>query len=150
MNQIDGVRERILSRVVVRADTDCWVWIGSTSRGYGTIHHERRTKYVHRLTYEIWREPLPADSKTWTLDHECEVSICVNPHHVQVVNRGKNSRMGGGSEAYARKKKKETRCKNGHEYTSESTSVLVNKRNDRPYRRCLICNREAWARWVGK
>lgn len=142
------LEERLMNRIIERPDTGCWICVGSASRGYPTMRVGDQVKYCHRLAYELWVGPLPEDWATWTVDHRCEIPRCVNPSHLTLMTRGENAKLGGGSHEYARRKRAETHCKKGHEYTEESTGWV--RSQGAPYRRCLICNREAWAKWTAK
>ena len=57
----------IAERIVVMSD-DCWVWTGTTLRGYGTVNVDGKTYRAHRLIWESLVGEIPPDRE---LDHLC-------------------------------------------------------------------------------
>ena len=105
-------------RKVRFAESGCWIWIGSTwgppkypSHKYGQTviwNSETKTKRricAHKFAYETIHGPVPSGHE---LDHLCEVKLCVNPNHLEVVthavncqrrnNRGNGHRFNGGQQ----------------------------------------------------
>lgn len=76
-----------------RADGDsCWLWTGSTqSSGYGQLHQgdgeNRRAFLAHRLSYEHFVGPIPADK---CVLHRCDTPRCVRPDHLFLGTRRDN------------------------------------------------------------
>lgn len=63
-------------RFVVRADTGCWSWSGTTNeRGYAKVGRQ----FAHRLSWEVHRGPIP--DGLWVL-HCCDNPPCTNPDHL--------------------------------------------------------------------
>jgi hypothetical protein len=80
MNAIE--RElRFWSYVDIRADEECWPWVGATDgRGYGRFWFDGRTIQAHRFAYEAaLGETIPADHYGC---HSCDYPPCCNPAHV--------------------------------------------------------------------
>lgn len=46
--------------------------------------------------------------------------------------------------------RKPTHCYRGHEYTTETTSIIVNKNSGRKQRVCLVCRRQWGAEWLAR
>lgn len=73
----------------------CWWWLGGTSkpggRGYGRILRigTRCMVAAHRFIYELLVGPVP---KGMQLDHTCNNSLCVSPHHLEPVTGEENLR----------------------------------------------------------
>lgn len=71
----------------------CWVWTGpDAGNGYGIIGRGGRrggNAYVHRLSYEIHRGPIP---KGMQVCHTCDVRRCVNPDHFFLGDHKANMR----------------------------------------------------------
>lgn len=124
---------------------DCWLWTAAKDRGYGTVHHDGRTRRAHRvawlLTYGEWPDSL--------LDHTCHNAdptcaggytcphrACVNPDHLRKVDQRAN--LLASPHTFAAKNAAKTGCVNGHEYDEENTYVTKNGT-----RHCRECHRTA-------
>lgn len=109
----------------------CWIFEGATLKGYGQIHSNGRTAYVHHVSYELLRG---ARTNGMDLDHLCKTPRCWNPWHLEEVTHPENVRRGRGN-GYREK----THCKNGHEFTPENT---YRQPSTPQYRNCVTCRRE--------
>lgn len=103
--------------------------------GYVRIKNQQ----AHRVIYEELRGPIPAGLM---LDHLCAstngLRSCVNPWHMEPVSLKENIRRGTSPSA---KNAAKTHCKRGHEFTPESTYVVLGK-----WRRCKLCRKsDAWS-----
>lgn len=128
-NSLKGepVVDRIESRTVL-VKGDCWLYLGSTTHGYGTIGLNGKSARAHRVMYEAKRGPVPPGLQ---LDHLCRRRNCVNPDHLEPVDNRTNVLRGVGHTAVNAKK---DHCKRGHPLEG---SNLV--RLQRGWRGCRIC-----------
>lgn len=117
-------------------DDGCWVWpLSIASHGYGQIGwgpHDgpRGLVLAHRLSYLLFRGPIPAGM---TVDHVCRTRRCCNPGHLRLLSNVENARMNGFSD------RKE--CPHGHPYDEANT--YVSPRGDRRCRACAVERRRA-------
>lgn len=79
----------------------CWLWTGGTTQGYGRIYvaQGEPMMYAHRLAYELFIGPIPADLD---IDHQCHNEdpscpggkcrhrLCVHPRHIVSATRQDN------------------------------------------------------------
>jgi len=100
----------------------CWLWTGGKKgEGYGnypTGADRGLERYAHRFAWQHCMGEIPAG---YELDHICGIRNCVNPEHLQLVERGFNGLQGGKNSANKREAK--THCKRGHEFIEGNTYV---------------------------
>ena len=65
---------RLFSRV--KKTETCWLWTGSTTRGYGKLDGRR---YAHRVSYELAHGQIPVG---FCVLHRCDTPACVRPDHL--------------------------------------------------------------------
>lgn len=68
---------------------DCWVFTGSTIKGYGHIGSTGKVVIAHRLAWEQRYGQVPDGLE---LDHLCRVRPCCNPDHLEPVTTYENIR----------------------------------------------------------
>ncbi len=130
------VAVRFWSHVDVKGPTDCWLWTGATSHGYGQVRiNRRRIVYTHRVAYALMIGPPPEGFAQ--LDHLCRNRPCCNPKHLEVVSAQTNTLRGIGMGSRNAQK---THCTNKHPL-SGSNLYLKHYKNGRIERVCLICRR---------
>src|SRR3990167_1916862 len=62
---------------------DCWVWARwKSGDGYGDAYVNKKHQRAHRLSYEMFKGPIP---KGKHIHHLCQFRSCVNPDHLMVV-----------------------------------------------------------------
>jgi hypothetical protein len=132
LNNIE-IKKRLLLKVEV--DTSgCWLWTGHKKpNGYGQITINYKTLSTHRLSYELFKGPIP---EGMYICHSCDVKACINPDHLWTgthqdnmndmtkKNRSKNQNMG------------KTHCIRGHAYTPKNTQLQNQGR-----RYCKTCKK---------
>ena len=94
--------------------TPCWIWLRARCGNYGCVwrHRDgRRTPtFAHRLSYEHHIGPI---GDGLTIDHLCEIKLCVNPDHLEPVSSGENTRRAARRKSVRRKPRKPHRSKGG-------------------------------------
>lgn len=71
----------------------CWVWQHARIKGYGRVRDRSTGKDVmaHRFYFENANGAVPEGME---LDHLCRNRSCVNPDHLEAVDRRTNARRG--------------------------------------------------------
>ncbi len=59
----------------------CWLWLGATDNNGYPKHGEN---YIVRCSFEEKYGPIP---KGYDTHHKCEVIICVNPEHIEAIDK---------------------------------------------------------------
>jgi hypothetical protein len=84
-----ALEQRLLSRVQFEPNSGCWLWEGATVfYGYGVTGYDGKSKRVHRLSWEIYRGPIPAGM---VICHRCDTPPCANPDHLFLGTRSDNN-----------------------------------------------------------
>jgi hypothetical protein len=81
--------DRLKQQVTVN-EAGCWVWQGSTARGYGQVDawvDGSRIKSAHRLSYVLANGEIEEGMQ---VHHKCAIRLCVNPDHLQLVTLESN------------------------------------------------------------
>lgn len=66
----------------------CWNWkAAKKENGYGSVLHNGKTGYAHRVSWEMANGPIPAEM---LIDHRCFNHACVNPDHLRLVTQKEN------------------------------------------------------------
>lgn len=86
-------RERFMRRVEVLPN-GCWLWTGAVSRGkgntkwYASFRDGKKTWRAHAYAHDILGgKTCP---KGHHRDHTCNLSLCVNPNHLEAVPKSVN------------------------------------------------------------
>ena len=111
----------------------CWIFTdGADKDGYGVfwVNELHRAARAPRVAYELYVGPIPGGL---TIDHLCRNRICVRPDHLEPVPIRINTLRGNGLSA---KNAVATHCKNGHEFTPETTYI---RSRDGYSRQCKTC-----------
>lgn len=125
----DLTLERFWAKVAWDAETDCWVWTASKVRGgYGQFAVGDKTVLAHRFAWQLDRGPIPTGLQ---IGHLCRVRHCVNPAHLELVERRTIARRGVGPAAVNAAK---TECVNGHPFDEANTYWYSGRRSCRTCR----------------
>lgn len=89
---IDDLPNHIKSKITVCETRSCWLWGGEIDHtGYGRAWFKGFRYQAHRLIYWLTGQTgFKIDDRKKELDHLCEIKHCVNPDHLEVVNRRTN------------------------------------------------------------
>lgn len=122
-----------LLAILVPDVNGCMVWpLCKDKPGYGKFYFQGRTRFVHRVVYELANGPIPAGMH---VDHTCFVRACANPAHLRLLPAAENA--GRQRRTFA------PTCKHGHPWTPENTY----RGPGRSGRACRACNAIAVARY---
>jgi HNH endonuclease len=147
--------EKIRNRILVD-QSDCWLWQGAISSGYGQMKNPLGSTLVHRIVYELLIGPIP---ERLDIDHLCRRRHCCNPAHLEPVTRSINCKripVPRIRELYcgpSRRRMRRPFCEKGHQLSGENLYV-----SPRGARGCMTCRREVmrrrrircpedWKRW---
>ena len=74
---------RIEAASIPEPNSGCWLWLGSvqgkSGAGHGRLKWHGQTTLAHRLSWEIYRGPIPPGM---LVCHTCDMGGCVNPDHL--------------------------------------------------------------------
>lgn len=90
----ENISIRLLTSVEMRADDECWPFVGAkTTGGYGAFYcrlpGEKRARphTASRLMYMVLNGPISRDAHVC---HSCDNPICCNPGHLWLGSHGDN------------------------------------------------------------
>lgn len=118
-------------RSMPRNENGCWLWTGPVmTSGYGYTSYRGRKEGAHRLSYRLFVGDIGLGLQT---DHLCQIKLCVNPEHLEIVTQAENLRRRVPNQ-HARK----THCLRGHELIPENLLPVRSRRT----RQCRLCAQE--------
>lgn len=134
--------KRFMAKIQI-LDDGCWLWTGAkggkASHLYGLFWIDGKGTTAHRVSFDHFKGGLVEGDRRITIDHTCQLKLCVNPEHLEQVTHRENllrSELTLNSINAAK-----THCVAGHEFTPENT--YISKTNGQ--RVCRLCKRD-WAR----
>ena len=87
-NHPEHLARRLVNGISPKGENECWQWEKTNNNhGYGTLTINGRTRYAHRLAYELSYGPIPAGLDVM---HDCDNPACINPNHLRVGTRSQN------------------------------------------------------------
>lgn len=117
--------------------SECVIWRGSVSNGYGTMWLEGRNQRAHRVFYTVYRGAIPRGQ---VLHHTCETRLCVNPWHLVPMTLGDHLLLhdlpAKGQPAMIAIQRAKTHCPQGHPYSGDNVRIKSGGG-----RGCMTCHR---------
>lgn len=142
MGKFKTIQEKLWDRTIPEPNTGCILFLGNQNHaGYGRLRIKTdkgfKTVFAHRLA---WESSYYKIESSVSVCHTCDTPVCVNPKHLFVGAAMDNflDMMKKGREGI-RWRKFRTHCKNGHEFTTENTKLIVYANGSA--RVCRICKR---------
>lgn len=113
----DRIEVRFFAKVT-EGPNGCWQWVGAVdSGGYGRFNAGGRRvgpyDSAHRWSWKFFNGPIPAGLE---VDHLCFNRSCVNPDHLDIVDRRTNVHRGRRNQNHGA-----THCKHGHPFNEANT-----------------------------
>jgi HNH endonuclease len=128
------IPNRLLMGRIINPETSCWEWTGTVdSGGYAQISVNSTTRLAHRLSYELFKGPIP---QGLDLDHLCRNLRCINPDHLEPVTAKENVHRSPIHNA------SKTHCPKGHEYTPDNI-YWDSRHHGRKCRACTMARAKA-------
>lgn len=117
-------------------DTPCWLWRRSKNpKGYGNVWVGKNCKSVHRYAKSLVVGPIARQDD---VHHVCRIKHCANPEHTEIKNHVTHQQTEHDDKHD--KKRQQTHCKRGHEFTPENTRIYT--RGKYSMRQCRACFRD--------
>lgn len=114
------------TRFDIDPTTGCWLWNGPRfTSGYGRWPGGFQ---AHVVLFKDRRGEIPPG---FTLHHTCHTRRCVNPDHLQLIEKGAHCKLHSALI---------THCIHGHEFTPENTYYSKSTKGY-TQRSCAICHR---------
>lgn len=81
-------QNRFFSHIERIPFSECWIWTGATTKGYGQATYNKQHGYAHRISWEIHNNSKIQPGKVCC--HKCDEPLCVNPNHLFIGDHKDN------------------------------------------------------------
>ena len=130
--------QRLKEKTIIDKETECWLWQGNLTNGYGRLSFDSLYLTTHRLSAYLYLDLDLADSTQHALHKPiCKNKNCWNPKHLYVGTHQDNMNDRNLNQITVNQNTFKTHCPQGHEFTSENTY-----NTKRGKRLCKICESE--------
>jgi hypothetical protein len=136
------VIDRLIDKIVRLPFSGCWIWMGTTAKGYGLIGNgytpngNSKMVYTHRVSFQHFVGEIPPGKE---ICHTCDVPSCCNPAHLFAGTHKENiADMMSKQRGDAHRRGTSTQCQRGHELTGDNLRVRPDGR-----RYCHQCKMES-------
>lgn len=130
----DSLVEHIEALSVRIPFSGCWIWTGSTTKGYGQLTHNGKHMTAHRASFIAHN---PGEKAPRLVCHHCDVRECVNPEHLYsgdyLTNRADMLTRERWTHPWASRES----CERGHNYEQGGYRIASDGS-----RVCKACQRE--------
>lgn len=82
-----SIKDKLVAFSTQCPETQCWIWRRSTIKGYGKTCHKGKSRYAHRVSYEVFVGPIPEGKRVC---HKCDTPLCINPAHLFLGTQKEN------------------------------------------------------------
>ena len=135
---INNIEKILLSRRLIDEKTNCWLFTGSCSDGYGMLQFNYKLRKVHRLSAMLYMNFDIESDKLILHKNICPNRHCFNPEHIYIGTIQDNTRDSILANTHSSIKiGLVTQCPRGHSYNEENTYTRANG-----HRSCRICTKE--------
>lgn len=123
----DGVPVEVRFWSHVKKGDRCWIWTGAVTNGYGRFGFQKRTRWVHHVSWILSGRKAPNWNLRETIDHKCDNKLCVRVGHLRILSLAKN----------VSRANKKPFCKRGHPMKGENLYFYGEDLHRK--RRCRAC-----------
>lgn len=93
ISQSDFEHVRQLIKNNIKYENDHWIWTSFIRKDhYGSCTFKRISYPAHRLSYMVFNNQIPENTKNLVVRHKCAIKTCVNPDHLELGTSKQNAK----------------------------------------------------------